>query len=87
MDKPPEVCWSDHAKERAQERFGIQIEPPLGLIQAVAVNKKTGEKFRVRQSDKVFICVNADNGITLIATVIKHKKYNTRKLKGKIYVT
>ena len=69
------IIWTDHALERAADRFGSEgwRTVPVGKIQKAAVRREVGETFYVRKGRVVYICARDCNGVVIL-TVYKQKK-------------
>lgn len=72
--EPPLVYWSDHAMQRAVERFFDRpnLIIPYRIIQRVSLSKRVGAEYRVRRQGAVFVCKRVDEDRVLIVTVLIH---------------
>ena len=71
----PEIHWSDHAVARFHERFGdgLDVKFPDGMLQYLGMRKETGEQFRFKQGEIVFVCRRNFDSVVVV-TVFKEKQ-------------
>ncbi|MAT51466.1 MAG: hypothetical protein CMK32_09820 [Porticoccaceae bacterium] len=69
---PYPVIWSEHAKERLFERFGLfpsDAKMPEKTIQRVGLSKGLFQEYYVRRKQIVYVCKQVDNAV-VIKTVL-----------------
>jgi hypothetical protein len=72
--EPLEVVWTNHAIDRAGQRFGFdpKIRIPNRKLGLVGATKAEGEEFDVHSGKVIYGCIRT-NDIVLIRTVMNFK--------------
>lgn len=66
------IIWSDHAIDRALERFGPSSDISIPNLKIAKASRyyEEGEEFRVHRGGVIYVCSKNDDGNVVIVTVM-----------------